>query len=56
MIRAGVPQAVAMKISGHETDSIFRRYAIVEESDMAEALERTQAYRETAKSEVVAIG
>ena len=26
MIAAGVPQAVAMKITGHRTDSMFRRY------------------------------
>lgn len=29
MIEAGVQQAVAMKITGHRTDSMFRRYAIV---------------------------
>lgn len=29
LINAGVPQAVAMKITGHRTDSVFRRYAIV---------------------------
>lgn len=31
MIQAGTPQAVAMKITGHRTDSMFRRYAIVDE-------------------------
>jgi hypothetical protein len=30
MIKAGVPQAVAMAISGHKTDSMFRRYAIMD--------------------------
>ncbi|OFW10097.1 MAG: hypothetical protein A3G20_06285 [Acidobacteria bacterium RIFCSPLOWO2_12_FULL_59_11] len=41
--RSGVSQTVAMKISGHKTDSVYRRYRIVSESDIREALERTQA-------------
>jgi integrase len=45
MIRAGIPQSVAMKISGHETDSMFRRYGIVSDEDMTAALEKTAAYR-----------
>jgi integrase len=28
LLAAGVPQAVAIKITGHKTDSMFRRYAI----------------------------
>jgi integrase len=44
MIAAGVPQAVAMKITGHRTDSMFRRYAIVDEEQKREALARTQQY------------
>jgi integrase len=55
MIQAGVPQSVAMKISGHRTDSMFRRYAIVAESDLRTALHRTQEYLRTAKDNVVAM-
>jgi integrase len=37
LIQRGVSQGVAMSISGHETDSVFRRYQIVSESDIIEA-------------------
>lgn len=37
LIRAGVQQSIAMKITGHKTDSIFRRYLIVDEELLAQA-------------------
>jgi integrase len=41
--RAGVSQAVAMKITGHKTASVYRRYRIVDERDVREALTKTEA-------------
>jgi integrase len=44
MVRAGVPQSVAMEISGHRTAAVFMRYAITAEEQKREALERTEAF------------
>jgi integrase len=37
LIRAGVHQSVAMKISVHRTNGVFDRYNIIDEADLADA-------------------
>jgi hypothetical protein len=44
MSGAGVGKQVAMKVTGHKTTSMYRRYRIIDENEIREALERTQAH------------
>lgn len=50
LVRAGVPQSIAMSISGHKTDSVFRRYDIVSELDIADAGNKLSQYLENKRA------
>jgi integrase len=41
--RAGVSRSVAMKMSGHKTESVYHRYAIVSEGDLRDAAKKLGA-------------
>jgi hypothetical protein len=41
--RLNVPRSVAMKLTGHKTESVYRRYAVADDRDLRVAVERLDA-------------
>ena len=44
LVRAGVPERVAMQLTGHKTRAIFERYNITSPGDLRDAARRLDAY------------
>lgn len=55
LIRANVPERIAMGVTGHKTRAVFDRYKIVDRRDTEHALARVEAYLATQPTETPSV-
>ena len=53
LAKAGVPERVAMTISGHKARAVFDRYHIVDEADVLAAMKRVVSAAENAPKNLI---
>ena len=56
MERAGLSRSVAMQLTGHKTEAIYRRYAITSEADLREGVDRLNGVVGTNRGDKSAAG
>jgi hypothetical protein len=49
--RASILRSVAMKLTGHRTEAVYRRYAIVAENDLREAVRGARGFPRNRRSD-----
>ena len=55
MVRSGTPESVCMRISGHTTATVFKRYDIVSDQDLRDAAARRAQFGHNQAAKVVSL-